>query len=184
MHITSRHRIPAATLAALILALAACNSGTGAGSASPSSAQGASQSASAGANASAGYTLTIAHTSAGDALAGKGGKTLYVFLKDSNGKSACNAGCVDTWPPFTLDNSQTAVAGAGVTGTIGSITRDDGATQVTYAGRPLYYYAPDTQPGDAKGQGTAGVWFIADPSGAVPSASPSTATSSSSYGYH
>jgi predicted lipoprotein with Yx(FWY)xxD motif len=184
MPMTSRHRILAVAFAAPILALAACNSGTGAGSASPSTAQGASQSASGGASASTGaYTLTIAHTSAGDALAGKDGKTLYVFLKDSGGKSACNAGCTDTWPPFTLENGATAVAGAGVTGTIGSITRDDGAMQVTYAGRPLYYYAPDTQAGDAKGQGTGGVWFIANPSGAVPSAS-SSATASSSYGYH
>jgi predicted lipoprotein with Yx(FWY)xxD motif len=177
---TTRLRVSGAAFAVLALALGACSAGTGAGSASPSGQQ--SGSASEGASGEA-YTLTVAHTSVGNALAGEDGKTLYVFLKDSSGKSACNAGCVDTWPPFTLDEGERAVAGSGVSGTIGSITRDDGKKQVTYDDRPLYYYAPDTKAGGAGGQGIGGVWFIADPSGAVPSGASSSATASSSYGY-
>jgi predicted lipoprotein with Yx(FWY)xxD motif len=180
MPTATRLRLPAAALAIGALVLAACNAGTGAGSTSPSSSQSGGASGSASGEV---YTLTVAHTSIGDALAGEGGRTLYVFLKDSSGKSACNAGCVDTWPPFTLDDGEQAVAGAGASGTIGSMTRDDGKKQVTYDDRPLYYYAPDTKAGDAGGQGFGGVWFIADPSGAVPSGSSPSASASSSYGY-
>jgi predicted lipoprotein with Yx(FWY)xxD motif len=178
---TTRLRVSGAAFAVLALALGACNAGTGAGSASPSGQQ--SGSASEGASGEA-HTLTVAHTPAGDAVAGEDGKTLYVFLKDSAGKSACNAGCVDTWHPFTLDEGEQAVAGSGVSGTIGSITRDDGKKQVTYDDRPLYYYAPDTKAGVAGGQGIGGVWFIANPSGAVPSGASSGATASGGYGYH
>jgi predicted lipoprotein with Yx(FWY)xxD motif len=172
-----RFRLLVAALAAFGLAVAACNAGTGAGSASPSA------SASEGGSAST-YTLTVSHTPKGDALAGEDGKTLYVFLMDSSGKSACNAGCVDTWPPFTLDDGEKALAGSGVSMAIGAITRDDGKKQVTYDGRPLYYYGPDPKAGGAGGDGIGGVWFIANPSGAVPSGSSASAGASSSYGYH
>jgi predicted lipoprotein with Yx(FWY)xxD motif len=86
--------------------------------------------------------------------------TLYVFKNDSDGKSACNSGCVETWPPLMGDGSQ-VVAGAGVTDTFGTITRDDGSSQVTHNGQPLYYYSGDQAAGDAKGDGIGGVWSIA-----------------------
>jgi predicted lipoprotein with Yx(FWY)xxD motif len=50
-----------------------------------------------------------------------------------------------------------------VTGELAVITRSDGVKQVTYKGSPLYRYAADTAPGDAKGQGVGGVWFAATP---------------------
>ena len=43
------------------------------------------------------------------------------------------------------------------------ISRDDGREQVTYNGLPLYYFANDKAPGDTKGQGVGGVWFVAAP---------------------
>ena len=88
--------------------------------------------------------------------------TLYVFDNDTTaGQSSCNAGCVESWPPLTVDGA--ATAGAGVSGEIGSITRDDGSTQVTYNGSPLYYYAADQAAGDSSGDGVGGVWHIAAP---------------------
>ena len=56
-------------------------------------------------------------------------------------------------------------AGAGVAGALGTITRPDGGTQVTYEGRPLYLYSGDQNPGEASGQGIQGVWFAMTPSG-------------------
>ena len=47
---------------------------------------------------------------------------------------------------------------------LGTITRpDDGATQVTWHGRPLYTFADDKAPGDASGNGfkDVGVWKAA-----------------------
>ena len=58
-------------------------------------------------------------------------------------------------------------AGDGVTGELGTITRDDGTTQVTLGGAPLYYFIGDEAAGDVKGQGQNDVWFLASPEGAA-----------------
>ena len=60
-----------------------------------------------------------------------------------------------------LDDGEKAVAGAGASGTIATITRTDGKKQVTYNGAPLYYFAADAAAGDTKGQGLNGKWFVA-----------------------
>jgi predicted lipoprotein with Yx(FWY)xxD motif len=151
----------ATILAAGALLLVACTPRTGAGSAGPSA---------------GGIEITVAHTSAGDALAGPNGMTLYVFANDTDGASSCNAGCADAWPPLLGDGAD-VVAGDGVSGTFGTATRDDGSQQITHGGSPLYYYAGDTAAGDAKGDGVGGVWFIA-PVGAA-SASPGASGSGS-----
>jgi predicted lipoprotein with Yx(FWY)xxD motif len=51
---------------------------------------------------------------------------------------------------------------------LGTITRDDGSTQATYNGWPLYLYAGDTAPGDTTGQGITdeyGLWYLIGPDG-------------------
>ena len=48
---------------------------------------------------------------------------------------------------------------------LATVTRDDGSEQVAYNGWPLYYFASDEGPGDAKGQNSAGVWFVVSTSG-------------------
>lgn len=87
-------------------------------------------------------------------VASSNGMTVYMFamdLKDS-GKSACLADCIATWPPLTVAAGASPVAGTGVTGTLGTITReDDGALQVTYNGLPLYFFVGDQAPGDSNG---------------------------------
>jgi predicted lipoprotein with Yx(FWY)xxD motif len=117
----------------------------------------------------------------GPILAGVGGKTLYVLTKDSSGTSTCTGTCATTWPPFTLAAGGSAVAGSGVTGTIGTIMRPDGSTQVAINGQPLYYYSGDAAAGDTNGEGTNGVWFVAGASGSPVQAPSPSATSG---GYH
>ncbi len=58
------------------------------------------------------------------------------------------------------------VAGDGVTQErLGTITRADGSSQVTYNGYPLYYFDMDIKPGDAKGQDSFSVWYVVSTDG-------------------
>jgi predicted lipoprotein with Yx(FWY)xxD motif len=173
-------------LATVGLILAACNAGTGAGSATASASVSASASASGGGGSL--YQISVGQTSLGSVLTGPDGKTLYLVTKDSAGKSACTGDCATNWPPLTVPSGQSATAGEGVSDTLGTITRDDGSTQVTIADHPLYYYAPDKAPGDTNGQGKNDVWFAVtaagepvSAAGATPSAS--AAGASLNYGY-
>jgi len=89
------------------------------------------------------------------------GMALYTFKKDEAGKSACAGDCAVSWPPFHQEK-------VGVTGDLqesdfATITRDDGKTQTTYKGMPLYYFARDAAPGDTKGQGAKELWWLAKP---------------------
>ena len=74
---------------------------------------------------------------------------------NTNGTTGTASGC-----------SLEEMAGEGVDATLlGTITRDDGSTQVTYNGWPLYYFHEDAAPGDTNGQGVGGVWFLVSPEG-------------------
>jgi predicted lipoprotein with Yx(FWY)xxD motif len=143
----------ASIAATAALSLAACSAQPGAGSAPPSVGASAAPSTSA-------IQVSVSHTSAGDALAGPNGRTLYIFKNDTNGSSTCTGGCATKWPPLMGDGTS-VVAGAGVSGSFGTTTRDDGSQQVTHNGQPLYYFADDEAAGDAEGDGVGGVWFIA-----------------------
>lgn len=92
-------------------------------------------------------------------LVGPNQMTLYVFDRDAvgSGKSVCNGGCATNWPPLM------APAGAKPIGDWSVITRDDGTTQWAYKGRPLYFWAKDSRPGDATGEGVGNVWRLARP---------------------
>jgi predicted lipoprotein with Yx(FWY)xxD motif len=87
-------------------------------------------------------------------LTSSDGRTLYVFGKDSPGKSNCNGACASQWPPFIARD------GARTVGAFTVITREDGARQWAHSGQPLYFYAADVQPGDAKGEGQGGAWSV------------------------
>jgi len=80
--------------------------------------------------------------------------TLYTFDNDvaGSGVSACTGTCLVNWPALTIAAGDTPTGGAGVTGTLGTITRtDNGARQVTYNGLPLYFFIGDTAPGNTAG---------------------------------
>ncbi len=50
--------------------------------------------------AAASAPVTIGETAKGKTLVDQRGMTLYVFDKDSSGKSACNGPCAVNWPPL------------------------------------------------------------------------------------
>jgi predicted lipoprotein with Yx(FWY)xxD motif len=98
-------------------------------------------------------------------LSGGNGMALYMLSNDSTGVSTCYDGCPSVWPPFTTSSGAPA-APTGVTGAFGTITRTDGSMQVTYNGRPLYYFSHDTAPGQTNGEGVMdqwGTWSLARP---------------------
>jgi len=90
-------------------------------------------------------------------LTNASGMTLYTFDKDSAGKSACNGPCAASWPPLMATATDKAA------GDYSIVTRDDGAKQWAYKGKPLYLWVKDTKPGDKTGDGVNGVWKIAKP---------------------
>jgi predicted lipoprotein with Yx(FWY)xxD motif len=98
-----------------------------------------------------------ADTAKGKALVDDKGMTLYIFDRDTAGKSTCNGPCATNWPPLTA----AAEAKASADWTV--VTRDDGAKQWAYKGKPLYHWSKDTKPGDTSGDGVNGVWHIAAP---------------------
>lgn len=104
---------------------------------------------------------TTSHPTYGEVLADDEGRTLYLFTPDTDGESVCYDSCAENWPPFTTDGEPEAADG--VTASLGTTERDDGSTQVTYNGSPLYTFANDEQPGDANGQGANDVWFVVNP---------------------
>jgi predicted lipoprotein with Yx(FWY)xxD motif len=150
-------------LAAIALVAAACSSAASptASSAAPTSAA----SASASASAAAGVTLAIAEDAKlGKFLTGDAGKTLYTFTNDSEAnKSTCIDQCLANWPPLLAPGGAVPAAPTGATGTLAAFARPDGAMQVSYNGKPLYYYTKDTKAGDTTGQGVGGKWFVAAP---------------------
>lgn len=98
----------------------------------------------------------------GPYLVDAGGKTVYLFTKDTKaGESACDADCAANWPPVPASEAMTLPAG--IQGTLGSLTRDDGSMQLTYNDIPLYYYAKDDEAGDTYGQEVGDVWYVVTP---------------------
>jgi predicted lipoprotein with Yx(FWY)xxD motif len=169
----------AAGLAAMALVVAACgSSGSSSASSSSPAAPASSTAPPTSASSSALMTATINGTKV---VTNSRGLTLYWFVPDTSTTSKCTGSCATYWPPV----KGPATAGAGVTGTLGTITRPDGTKQATYDGHPLYTYIGDTAPGQAKGNAlnlSGGLWYEMTVSGATPTAS-SLAASGSGGGY-
>jgi len=105
------------------------------------------------ANAPGGASVALAHSGLGRVLVDGQGRTLYLWKADPGGKSTCDGACASDWPPLTT--SKKPVAGHGVSASkLGTTTRGDGTTEVTYNGHPLYTYAGDVAPGQTTGQGS------------------------------
>jgi len=94
----------------------------------------------AAAPAAKGSTIKTGDSQFGDVLFDGDDQAIYYFDKESGSKSECYGECAEAWPPvLTKGDPQ---AGAGVDQSLlGTTQRDDGTTQVTYDGHPLYLYA-------------------------------------------
>ncbi|WP_051388897.1 COG4315 family predicted lipoprotein [Arthrobacter sp. 35W] len=110
--------------------------------------------------------LKTASTALGSIVVDGKGMAVYIFDKDVKdpGKSACAGPCVGIWPALTTTTATPVVDG--VAGTVGVITTDTGAKQVTLNGMPLYRYSKDSAPGDVAGQGFNNIWWVLSPAGA------------------
>jgi len=112
-------------------------------------------------------TVTLRSSRYGAALFDGRGFVLYAFTKDARGKSTCSGACATAWPPYVV--KQRPRAGGGVNSSLlGTTRRADGSLQVTFGGRPLYYYVGDRSPGQILCQNVreyGGVWLLVRPSG-------------------
>jgi predicted lipoprotein with Yx(FWY)xxD motif len=124
-----------------------------------------------------GTAIQLTDASLGKFLTDGSGRTLYAFTADASSKSNCSGSCLDNWPPLTTDGAPTLGEGLDAED-FGTLTRDDGSTQVTFYGQPLYYFAGDTAPGDTNGQGLAGKWFVVGADGSMIQAASSGSRSS------
>jgi predicted lipoprotein with Yx(FWY)xxD motif len=116
---------------------------------------------------SAAPTLTVKSSSFGRVLFDGRGFVLYAFTRDKNGRSACYGACAKAWPVYYA--KATLRAGTGIKRSlIGTTKRRDGRRQITYAGRPLYYYVGDTKAGQIRCQNVVefgGTWLVVRPTG-------------------
>ena len=120
-----------------------------------------------GVQSAGGAKVAIAKTRLGRILVDSKGITLYDFVKDKGTTSACYGACAALWPPLITKGKP--VAGSGVRASLlGTTKRKDGKLEVTYAGRPLYYFVSDRKRGQTTGQGLnqfGGPWWVLSPAG-------------------
>ncbi len=136
-----------------------------AGAASSSAAARAGQQAD---DTQAAATLTVRSTRYGRILFDGRGRALYAFTRDRRGgRSRCYGACAKAWPVYFAKGR--ALAGKGVRQSlIGTTRRRDGRRQITYNGRPLYYYVGDKSPGQILCQNVnefGGTWLVVHPNG-------------------
>lgn len=158
----SRFSVAIICLAAVALIAAGC----GGSSSSSSSTSGSSE----------GKPTTVSATEVselGSVLVDSKGFIVYSFGKDQGTTSSCYGACEQAWPPVIVHGAPTVGEGAN-SAEVGTTKRNDGTTQVTYAGHPLYTFVEDKSPGEANGIGVTafgGEWNALDESGAAPSPS-------------
>ena len=154
------------TIAALALGLAACANNSSS-SAAGGGLYGGGGTASSPAATGAAAVQTAKVPGVGTVLVNSDGKVLYLFEADTGTTSTCTGQCAAVWPALTTSGNATGTMGA-TSSMLGTTTRDDGSTQVTYNGHPLYFYSGDTTSGQANGEGLntyGGLWYAVTTAG-------------------
>ena len=161
----------AAATALVLVAIAGCGSSNSSSSSTTASAPATTSSggaAPASSNVGSSAIGTANNPELGQTILVDGnGMTLYLFEKDTNGKSECSGECASVWTPDTT-TAPPKTSGAVDASKLGTTKRSDGTTQVTYDNHPLYYYEDDHKAGDINGKGSkefGAEWYPVQPSG-------------------
>ena len=91
------------------------------------------------------------------------GFVLYAFTRDGHGPSRCYGACAKVWPPYVVKTRPRGTH-------LGVVRRTNGSLQVTYAGRPVYYYVGDRTAGQILCQNVSeygGLWLVIRPDGTL-----------------
>jgi predicted lipoprotein with Yx(FWY)xxD motif len=111
-------------------------------------------------------TIATADSEFGEILYDSNDQAIYIFENDTEGRSKCYGECAAAWPP--VFSSAKPQAGEGVDASLlGTTKRRDGRLQVTYAGKPLYFYAHE-EPGEVRCHNVnlnGGFWWVIGPDG-------------------
>ena len=134
-----------------------------------------------------GTTVTVRDAGGMSVLATSSGQTLYASDQEK-GKVLCrSSACVAVWTPLTVSAGQKPTSSGGVAGHLSTVKRQDGSTQVSFDGQPLYTFSFDHSAGQVNGDGqkdsfdgTDFTWHAATPTGTAPTSGSSTR---SGYGY-
>ena len=168
-----RNFLTAATAVA-VLAIAGCGDDDDSGDSASGGAATAAEAATTGEPpaaqspppAATGTTVKVADSDYGRILFDDTDQAIYLFDKEGSAKSECYGECADAWPPVLTEGSPRAGAGT-EQALLGTTKRDDGTTQVTYDGHPLYYYVDDPKGvvlcHDVEEFG--GLWLVVQPNG-------------------
>jgi predicted lipoprotein with Yx(FWY)xxD motif len=114
----------------------------------------------------AGTTITLGDSEFGSMLFDSKDQAIYVFEKDPKGETVCYGECAAAWPPVFTKGEPKAADGVEAS-LLGTLERRDGKLQVTYAGKPLYFYAHE-QAGEVKCHNVnlnGGFWWVVGPDG-------------------
>jgi predicted lipoprotein with Yx(FWY)xxD motif len=152
-------------LIAALLALAGCGDKDESGGSTNDSATTTTTTDAAPA-AAKGTTITLGDSDYGTMLFGPSDQAIYIFENDPKGRTVCYGECAEAWPPVFTDGKPKA--GQGVKATLlGTVKRRDGRLQVTYADKPLYFYAHEG-PGEVRCHNVnlnGGFWWVIGPDG-------------------
>jgi predicted lipoprotein with Yx(FWY)xxD motif len=114
----------------------------------------------------AGTVITLGESEFGSMLFDSKQQAIYIFERDAKGESSCYGECADAWPPVFTKGEPEAARGVD-SSLLGTVERRDGRLQVTYAGKPLYFYAHEG-PGEVLCHNVdlnGGLWWVVGPDG-------------------
>jgi predicted lipoprotein with Yx(FWY)xxD motif len=113
-----------------------------------------------------GTTITVGDSDFGSMLFDSSRQAIYVFENDRKSGPVCYGKCAEAWPPVLTDGEPRP--GKGVKESLlGTAKRRDGSVQVTYAAKPLYFYAHEG-PGEVRCHNVnlnGGFWWVVGPDG-------------------